>query len=120
MFLALPGVKVGEEEDAIAAGQRSHQAGSGLVCHLDDAPAQPLERSPDSYGSWRTISFRCLRLQDVETSCNEDGSLLVYKQASRLLAIVGGKVGAKGGDAALIMGEDDIFDAHDPFLFTLL
>jgi hypothetical protein len=29
-------------------------------------------------------------------------------------------VGTKGRNAALIMGEDNIFDAHDPFLFTLL
>jgi hypothetical protein len=46
--------------------------------------------------------------------------LLGYKQAGRLLAVVGGKVGAKGGHAAPIMGEDNIFDAHDPFLFTLI
>ena len=120
MVLAPIGVNGGEKEDAIAAGQCSKHAGSGLVCHLDDAPSQSLEGLPNGYGSWRTISFRCLRVQDVETGCNEDGSLLGYKQAGRLLAVVGGKVGAKGGHAAPIMGEDNIFDAHDPFLFTLI
>ena len=120
MVLTLIGVKIREKEDAVAAGQCSHHAGSGFVCHIENAPTQPLERSPNSYGSWRAISLRCLRLQDVETSGNEDGSLLVYKQAGRLLAVVDGKVGTKGRDAAPIMGEDNIFDAHDPFLFISL
>ncbi len=120
MVLTLIGVKDGEWEYAVVPIQCPHHAGSGFVCHIDDAPSQSLEGPAKSYGSRRTIGFRCLRLQDVETSCDEDCSLLAHKQAGRFLAVVDGKVGTKSRHAAPIMSEDNIFDAHDPFLITLI